>query len=211
MKIIKNLGVRIIMSDYEYFKCSKSEAIKMVSDFMSDTRKDIEPVKRRRVSTAATIFGITVACASFAVPTDLPEANIIRTIIFAAGVSLFDKNNVDSKELLLKKEQLLIEAERYRGELHEANDNLYMPNNLEQFLLDHIEPKKLEYLAWGNRWHAISRIGLSVACSVSMAFSAAGYYNREQTQDNQQQQNQQSDEAILPKPQKTAKPKAIAP
>lgn len=81
-----------------------------------------------------------------------------------------------------------------------------MPDNLENYLIDRIDSEKLIYKAWSNKWHAISRLGISTVCSVSMAFSASNYHNGEGLP-NEEPRPLHSQDAILPEPQKLEKSK----
>lgn len=182
MKITTIRGWKLIMSEYSEFQCSKADAVKWVSDFISDTRKDIEPIKRRRTSSAATIFAIVAAVVAL-VPTQaieeiLPESaapiNLLRATCLLVGAYLFDKNTVDCNELLLRKDNLIIEAEKYRGELHDIKgEKVKFPNYLEGFLIDRVDQKELEYHPMKNILHRNIRIGVGAICSVSMFFSVA--------------------------------------
>lgn len=159
----------------KYYLCERNEALKEVSDYISDLKKEIEAVKNRRLralGTSATVLGVALG---LAILSDVGASPSIRVGAFmSAGilVGAVDNNIARANH---NNKNLLKAAYGFRAYIQEnTNDKLDMPVDFEDFLNEIVEDNLTTYKTLKDRMSLTINGVTTIISAISVAFASAG-------------------------------------
>ncbi len=113
----------------------KADATKDLSDLISDSRKDLDPMKTRRIKTGATIAAVTAAYSTFLFAITDTNFLFVNVLTFLAGVYCVNRTDTSlMREIKHKERSIRILSGLKTYFRNSAEQKVSMPDDLDLFI-----------------------------------------------------------------------------